>query len=170
MFEIQVERCVRESEINTQCVVMRGCQVELPNHNRTQKRCVNPVDVNGEAFLLCSPPNPPANAVRDGKWRKPNRQQCRDQEKKTNKNESTFQGHLDRCSNDGALGVAGAYGAPCKWRMATPRAGFALWNRVSELAMKRIWNHMRILVTEAIDAHSSSLFIHPVRFGTPIKD
>jgi hypothetical protein len=126
MFEIQVERCVRESEINPQCVVMRGCQVELPNHNRTQKRCINPVDVHGEAFLPCSPPNPPANAVRDGKWRKPNREQCREQEKKTNKDESTFQGHLDRCNNDEPLRVAGAYGAPRKWRMVTPREDVAL--------------------------------------------
>jgi hypothetical protein len=112
MFEIQVEHYVRDGEINAERVIVRGCQVKLADRNRTQERCIDLVDVNREAFLLGSPPNPPANAMGNGKRRKANCQQRRDQQKQTNEGESTFQRHLDCCRNDKERSLARGYGVP----------------------------------------------------------
>jgi hypothetical protein len=90
MFEIQVEHCIRDGEINAECVIVRVSQAKLADYNGTQKRCIDLVDVNSEALLPSSPPNPPANAMGNGKWRKPNCQQRREQEKQDNQEKSTF--------------------------------------------------------------------------------
>jgi len=81
MFEIQVKHRIRDCKIDAERVIVRVSQPKLVDRNRTQKRCIDLVDVNSEALLAGSPPNPPANTVGDGKWRKPNRQQRREQEK-----------------------------------------------------------------------------------------
>jgi hypothetical protein len=75
MFEIQVEHRIRHSKINAERIIVRVSQAKLAYHNRTQERRINLVDVNGKAFLASSRPNPPANALGNGEWRKPNRQQ-----------------------------------------------------------------------------------------------
>lgn len=88
MFEIQIEHCIRDREINAERVIMRVSQAKLPNHDRPQEWCLYLVDVDREALLPRSPPNPPANAMGNGKWRKPNCQQRREQEKETNEKKS----------------------------------------------------------------------------------
>jgi len=75
MFEIQIEEHIRDCQIDTERVIVRASQLKLVDHNWTQKRRVDLVDVNSEALLSCSPPNPPTHTVRDRKWRKPDRQQ-----------------------------------------------------------------------------------------------
>lgn len=90
MFEIQVEPCIRDGEINAECVIVRVSQAKLADYNGTQKRCIDLIDVNREALLPSSPPNPPANTMGNSKWRKPNCQQRRQQEKQTNEEKSTF--------------------------------------------------------------------------------
>jgi hypothetical protein len=90
MFEIQVERRIRDCQINAERAIVRVSQAKLPYHNRTEEWCIDLVDVNNEAFLARSPPNPPANTMRNGKWRKPNRQQRREQEKQTSEEKSIF--------------------------------------------------------------------------------
>jgi hypothetical protein len=49
--------------------------VNLANQNRAQKRRIYFVDANNQAFLPDGPPDPQANAMRNGKWRKHNRQE-----------------------------------------------------------------------------------------------
>jgi hypothetical protein len=88
MFEIQIEHCIRDGEINAERVVMCVSQAKLPNHDRVQKRCLDLVDVDRETLLPRSPINPPANAMRNGKWRQPDPQQRGEQEKKTNEKKS----------------------------------------------------------------------------------
>src|SRR5262245_32445719 len=88
MFEVQIEYCIGDREINVERVVVCGGQVKLMNHNGTQERCIDLIDVNGEAFLPGPRPNPPANAMGNSGWRKPHCQQCRDQQKQTNQDES----------------------------------------------------------------------------------
>jgi hypothetical protein len=83
MFEIQIEHCIRDREINAERAVMRVSQAKLPNHDWAEERCLDLVDVDRETLLPSSPANPPANAMRNCKWRKPNRQQRREQEKET---------------------------------------------------------------------------------------
>jgi hypothetical protein len=93
MFEVQVEHRVPDSEINTERVIVRVCQAKLANHNRTQERRLDLVDVNSEALLPRSPPNPPANAMGNGAWRKPNRRQRREQDQQTNEKKSILKEH-----------------------------------------------------------------------------
>ncbi|HJX81134.1 MAG TPA: hypothetical protein VJ248_03785, partial [Candidatus Udaeobacter sp.] len=75
MFEIQVECHIRDCEINAKCVIAIVFQAKLPDRNLTQERCIDLVDINNEALLSRSPPNPPTNTMGDGKWRKPKCQQ-----------------------------------------------------------------------------------------------
>jgi hypothetical protein len=93
MFEIQIEDGVRDGEINAERAIMCVSQAKLADHNGMQKRCLDLVDVNGEALLPSSPQNPPANAMGNSEWRGPNRQQRPEQEKQTNEEKSIFQGH-----------------------------------------------------------------------------
>jgi hypothetical protein len=93
MFEIQFEPRIRGREINAERAITRASQVKMANHNRTQKRRIDLVDVNNEAFLPGSPPNPQANAIGNSKWRKPNRQQRREQYQKNNEKESIPKRH-----------------------------------------------------------------------------
>jgi hypothetical protein len=88
MFEIQIEHCIRDGEISAERVIMCVPEAELPNHDRAQERCVDLVDADHETLLPRSPPNPPANAMRNGKWRKPDPQKRGEQEKKTNEKKS----------------------------------------------------------------------------------
>jgi hypothetical protein len=90
MFEIQVDQCLRDGEVNAERVIVHVSQAKLADYNGPQKRCIDVVDVNSEALLPSSPPNPPANAMGNGKWRKPNCQQRREQDKQTNEEKSTF--------------------------------------------------------------------------------
>jgi hypothetical protein len=78
MFEIQVEERVRDCKVDAERVIMRVCQAKLADHNGTQKRCIDLVDVNSEALLSCPPQNPPTNTMGNGKWRKPKCQQRRE--------------------------------------------------------------------------------------------
>ena len=102
MFKIQAEHRVRDCKIDTERIIVCISQAEFVDHNRAQERCVDFVDVYSEALLPGSPPNPPANAMGNGEWRKPNHQQRREQEKQANEKKSTFQGHLDCRGNDQA--------------------------------------------------------------------
>jgi hypothetical protein len=88
MFEIQIEHCIRDGEINAERIIMRVSQAKLPNHDWAQERCLDLIDVDREPLLPRSPPNPPADAMRNGKWRKPNRQRSREQEKETSEKKS----------------------------------------------------------------------------------
>ncbi len=77
MFEIQVEERVCDCKVDAERVIMRVSQAKLADHNGTQKRCIDLVDVNGEAFLPCPPRNPPTNTMGNGKRCTPDRdQQC----------------------------------------------------------------------------------------------
>jgi hypothetical protein len=97
MFEIQVEHCIRDGEINAKRGIMRVSQPKLADHNRAQERRLDLVDVNSEALLPSSPQNPPANTMGNREWRKPNRQQRREHEKQTYKKKSTLEEHrLDK--------------------------------------------------------------------------
>jgi hypothetical protein len=71
MFEIQVEDRIHDCKVNAQRVVVRVSQAKLADHNGTQKRRIDLVDVDSEALLARPPPNPPTNTVGDGRWRKP---------------------------------------------------------------------------------------------------
>jgi len=112
MFEIKVEERFPDCKIDAERIIVRVCQAKLADHNGTQKRCIDLVDVNSEALLSRPPPNPPTNTVGDGKWRKPDRQQRSEQEEQTNEDKSIFEGHLGCCRNDNALAFAPGYGAP----------------------------------------------------------
>jgi hypothetical protein len=102
MFEIQIECRIRDCEIDAESAIVLGSQAKLVNRNRAQERCIDLVDINREPLLARSPPNPPANAMGNCEWSKPDRQQRREQEKQSNEEKSIFQGHLDRCRNDEA--------------------------------------------------------------------
>jgi len=93
MFEIQVERRVRDFKIDAKQVIAFVFQAKLADRNRTQKGCIDFVDVNSEALLARSPPNPPTNTVRNGEWREPDRQETGEQKKQTNENKSTLEEH-----------------------------------------------------------------------------
>jgi hypothetical protein len=75
MFEIQIEERICDCKVDAERIIVRGSQLKLADHNGTQKRCIDLVDVNSESLLSCSPPNPPTNTVGNGKGRKPDRQQ-----------------------------------------------------------------------------------------------
>jgi hypothetical protein len=75
MFEIQIEERICDCKVDAERVIVRGSQLKLADHNGTQKRCIDLVDVNSESLLSRSPPNPPTNTVGNGKRRKPDRQQ-----------------------------------------------------------------------------------------------
>jgi len=75
MLEVQVERRIRDCKIDAERVIVCVSQAKLPDRNRTQERCIDLVDINNEALLSRSPPNPPTNTMGDGKWRKPECQQ-----------------------------------------------------------------------------------------------
>ena len=81
MFEIQVEGRIRNCKIDAKRVIALVFQAKLVDRNWTQKRCIDLVDFNSEAFLARSPPNPPTNTVRNAEWREPDREQ-RSQQKK----------------------------------------------------------------------------------------
>jgi len=81
VFEIQLEKRICDCKIDAERVIVRVCQAKLADRNRTQKRCIDLIDVNSEAFLSRPPPNPPTDTMRDGKWPKPDRQQSCKQEK-----------------------------------------------------------------------------------------
>src|SRR5438876_12125284 len=77
VLEVQLERRIRDCKIDAELVIVCVSQAQLPDRNRTQERCIDLVDINNEALLSRSPPNPPTNTMGNGKWRKPNRdQQC----------------------------------------------------------------------------------------------
>jgi hypothetical protein len=78
MFEVHIERRIRDCKIDAERVIVCVSQAKLPDRNRTQERCIDLVDINNEALLSRSPPNPPTNTMGDGKWRKPKRQQRRE--------------------------------------------------------------------------------------------
>jgi hypothetical protein len=78
MLEVQVERRIRDFKIDAERVIVCVSQAKLPDRNRTQERCIDLVDINNEALLFRSPPNPPTNTMGDGKWRKPKCQQRRE--------------------------------------------------------------------------------------------
>jgi len=88
VFEIQLEPRVRGGEINAEPVIMRASQEKTANHNRPQKRRLDLVDGSNETLLPCSLRNPRTNAIRNGKWRKPNRYECREQYQQTNEKKS----------------------------------------------------------------------------------
>jgi hypothetical protein len=75
MFEVHIERRIRDSKIDAERAIVCVSQAKLPDRNRTQERCIDLVDINNEALLSRSPPNPPTNTMGDGKWRKPECQQ-----------------------------------------------------------------------------------------------
>jgi hypothetical protein len=75
MLEVQVERCIRDCKIDAERIIVCVSQAKLPDRNLTQERCIDLVDINNEALLSRSPPNPPTNTMGDGKWRKPECQQ-----------------------------------------------------------------------------------------------
>jgi hypothetical protein len=75
MFEIQIKERIRDCQVDAERVIVRASQLKLADHNGTQKRRVDLVDVSSETLLSRSPPNPPTHTVRDRKWRKPDRQQ-----------------------------------------------------------------------------------------------
>jgi hypothetical protein len=93
MFEIQVEGRVRNCKINAKRVIALVFQAQLVDRNWTQKRCIDLVDLNSEALLARSPPNPPTNTMRNGEWREPNRQQRSEQEKQSSEKKSTLEEH-----------------------------------------------------------------------------
>jgi len=93
MLEIQVERHVRDCEIDAKRVIMRVCQTKPVDRNRTEERCIDLVDINSKALLTRSPPNPPPNAMGNREWCKPDRQQRREQKKQTNQRKSTLEEH-----------------------------------------------------------------------------
>jgi hypothetical protein len=78
MFEVHIERRIRDCKIDAERVIVCVSQAKLPDCNRTHERCIDLVDINNEALLSRSPPNPPTNTMGDGKWRKPKRQQRRE--------------------------------------------------------------------------------------------
>jgi hypothetical protein len=90
MFEIQLEERICDCKIDAERVIVRVCQAKVADHNRTQKRCIDLIDVNSEALLSRPPPNPPTDTMGHGKWRKPDRQQRSEEEKQTNENKSIF--------------------------------------------------------------------------------
>jgi hypothetical protein len=93
MFEIQVECHVRDCEINAKCVIALVFQAKLMDRNGTQERGINLVDVDSEALLPRSPPNPPTNTVGNSRWHEPDRQQRSDQKKQTSEKKSTLEEH-----------------------------------------------------------------------------
>jgi hypothetical protein len=93
MFEIQVKCHVRDCEINAKCVIALVFQTKLMDRNGTQEGRIDLVDVDSEALLSRSPPNPPTNTVRNSRWRKPDRQHRRDQKKQTSEKKSTLEEH-----------------------------------------------------------------------------
>jgi|SRR6266480_3995599 len=93
MFEIQGKRYVRNCKINAKRVIVLVFQAKLVDRNGTQERCIDLVDVNNEALLSRSPPNPPTNTMRDSKWIEPDGQQRREQKKQTNEKKSTLEEH-----------------------------------------------------------------------------
>jgi hypothetical protein len=93
MFEIQIECRIRDCEIDAESAIVLGSQAKLANRNRAQERCIDLVDINREPLLARSPPNPPANAMGNGAWRKPNRRQRREQDQQTNEKKSILKEH-----------------------------------------------------------------------------
>jgi hypothetical protein len=93
MFEIQIEHGIRDCKVDAKRVVALVFQAKLMDRHWTQERRIDLVDVNSEALLSRSPPNPPTNTMRNSKWREPDRQQRREQKKQTNKKKSTLEEH-----------------------------------------------------------------------------
>jgi hypothetical protein len=79
MFEIHFEGRVCNCEINAKRIIALVFQAKLVDRNRTQERRIDLVDINSEALLSRSPRNPPTHTMRNGEWRKPDRQQCCEQ-------------------------------------------------------------------------------------------
>jgi hypothetical protein len=55
-----------------------------------QKRRIYFVDAGDEALLPCCPPDPQANAIGNGKWRKRNRQKREEQNQHAHEKQATF--------------------------------------------------------------------------------
>jgi hypothetical protein len=90
VLEVQFERRIRDCKIDAEHVGVCISQAQLPNRNWTQERCIDLVDINNEALLSRSPPNPPTNTMGNGKWRKPKCQQRSKKKKQTSQEKSTF--------------------------------------------------------------------------------
>ena len=63
MLEVQVERRIRDCEMDAERVIACVSQAKLPNRDRTQERCIDLVDIDNEALLSRSPRNPPTNTM-----------------------------------------------------------------------------------------------------------
>src|SRR5947199_9544851 len=73
--EIQIEYRLRYSEIDAEGIPRKARHAKAANHDRPQKGSVDFVDGNNEPFLAGFPPGLPPNALGNGPWLKPQRQQ-----------------------------------------------------------------------------------------------
>jgi len=70
-FEIQTDCCSYRAHLDVKCRVARAGHVKPAQHHRTQEGRVYLVDLDREALLARSPPEPQAKTIGDSGWRKP---------------------------------------------------------------------------------------------------
>ena len=91
--EIQVETRLRYSQIDEECVLWHASHSKTADSDRTQKRRLDLVDVNNEAFVPGFPPDPQPNPIGNGEWGKPNRKQRGEQDQQTSEKQSILERH-----------------------------------------------------------------------------